>query len=638
MNAPTDTGSGSGSTGDLRYVLGQANANPNPDGSVIQFDPTVFSSPQTITLSSTLTLSETAGPEVIRGPGASLVTISGQDAVGVFQVNGGVTATLAGLTIADGRATAGAGIDNAGTLTLADCTLSSDSVITGGGGGIANSGTMMLTGCTLSGDSAFTGGGDNVGGGISNTGMMTLADCTLSSDSAVNGGGGIDNAGTLTLANCTLSGDSGMFGGGIDNVGTVSLAGCTFSGNSALDGAGINVSAGTLTLANCTLNGGSAAGGGGICNRGGNVTVTGCTISGGSAGGGTTLSAFGGGGIFNLSGTLMLTDCTVSGNTAGAGGGIENEATMTLTDCTISGNAAVSPTNSAGGMGGGIENYPVTETPSTLTGCTVSDNTAVIGGGISNLFSTLLPGTLALTDCTVSDNSAGTGGGINTYAGTLSLTDCTLGGNSAGTGGGLSNLDLPPLPVPLGIQQPFPVGTVTTVMSLFDNPVDGNLALAPGTTFISQGHNLFSDTPEAALAPTDLVNADPLLGSLADNGGPTMTMALLPGSPAIDAGVAVPGVTTDQRGVPRPQGAAPDIGAFESRGFTLTILSGNDQVTPSLIAFSPLVVVVASPFGEPVAGGRIFFEIPDDRRVRQPHGQSRGDRREWPGRRRCHGQ
>ena len=98
-------------------------------------------------------------------------------------------------------------------------------------------------------------------------------------------------------------------------------------------------------------------------------------------------------------------------------------------------------------------------------------------------------------------------------------------------------------------------------MSIFANPAGGNLVLAAGAVFVSLGHNLFSDTPAAPLNPTDLVNTDPLLGPLADNGGPTLTQALLPGSPAIEAGVNVPGVTTDQRGVSR--GSAPAIGAFE---------------------------------------------------------------------------
>src|SRR5262249_30560137 len=91
VNAITDTGAGSGTTGDLRYCITQADANPNTFGSVIQFDPTVFGTAQTITLSSTLILSETAGPEVIDGPGAKLVTVSGNNSVGVFSVSSGVT-------------------------------------------------------------------------------------------------------------------------------------------------------------------------------------------------------------------------------------------------------------------------------------------------------------------------------------------------------------------------------------------------------------------------------------------------------------------------------------------------------------------------------------------------------------------
>ena len=81
--------------------------------------------------------------------------------------------------------------------------------------------------------------------------------------------------------------------------------------------------------------------------------------------------------------------------------------------------------------------------------------------------------------------------------------------------------------------------------------------------------------PGRARLYVDLINTDPLLGPLANNGGPTQTMALLPGSPAIDAGVTVAGVTTDQRGVLRPQGFAPDIGASaDRRGSRSIVLRG----------------------------------------------------------------
>src|SRR5690242_12228983 len=121
-NGPASTGTGSGTTGDLRYCIDQANANQNTDGSLIRFDRTVFGTPQTITLSAslgTLNLSETAGPEVIRGPGEGLLTVSGGHHVGVLSVSRGVKATLTDLTISDGSAARGGGLSiDGGTVAL----------------------------------------------------------------------------------------------------------------------------------------------------------------------------------------------------------------------------------------------------------------------------------------------------------------------------------------------------------------------------------------------------------------------------------------------------------------------------------------------------------------------------------------
>jgi hypothetical protein len=120
VNSAGSGTSGSGTSGTLPYVISQANANPNTAGSEIEFDSSVFSSssPQTITLGATLVLSETAGPEVIDGPGAGIVTVSGSGSVGVFVVDYGVTATLSGLTITGGSTAAnGGGMDNGGALT-----------------------------------------------------------------------------------------------------------------------------------------------------------------------------------------------------------------------------------------------------------------------------------------------------------------------------------------------------------------------------------------------------------------------------------------------------------------------------------------------------------------------------------------
>jgi hypothetical protein len=283
--------------------------------------------------------------------------------------------------------------------------------------------------------------------------------------------------------------------------------------------------------------------------KGADVTISGLTISNGAV-------TEAGGGISN-SGTLTVINSTLSGNMAGSGGGIVipgntgysgsgggifNAGTLTVTDSTLSGNSAVES-----GFGGGISNSGTL----TVTDSTLSGNYAVDGGGISN------SGALTVTDSTLSGNSGGYGGGINN-SGTLTVTDSTLSGNSAGggVGGGIDNYS----------------GTLTVTATIFANPKGdgGNISEESGGKFVSHGHNLFTDSPKVALAPTDMVNTNPLLGPLANNGGPTQTMALLQGSPAIGAGVVVAGVTTDQRGVPRPLGIAPAIGAYQS---TFTVVS-----------------------------------------------------------------
>jgi len=126
VNLTSDTGASSGTdaltgypSGDLLWAINQANnqgqpgyAAANSAGSVIDFDPSVFSTAQTVALSSTLVLSESDGPETIQGPGSALVTISGNNAVGVFLVDSGVTAGVSALTISGGTASSGGAIDN----------------------------------------------------------------------------------------------------------------------------------------------------------------------------------------------------------------------------------------------------------------------------------------------------------------------------------------------------------------------------------------------------------------------------------------------------------------------------------------------------------------------------------------------
>ncbi len=212
----TSTGSGtsgSGTSGTLPYVTSLANANSNTAGSEIVFDPTVFSSPQTITLTAgMLELTGTTGPISIAGPAAG-VTVSGGGLIGgirVFQVDSGVTAAISGLTISGGWPGYGSG------------------------GGMANFGTATLTECTLSGNTALNGGGVYNFGGAD----LTLTDCTLSGNYAFGSGGGVWNSGTadLTLTDCTLTGNyvNGYafgVGGGLDNGGVANLTGTIIAGN-----------------------------------------------------------------------------------------------------------------------------------------------------------------------------------------------------------------------------------------------------------------------------------------------------------------------------------------------------------------------------------------------------------------------
>jgi hypothetical protein len=132
------------SSGDLLWAITQADANTNPAGSAINFDSSVFSTPQTIAL----TLSETADPEVIDGPGASLATVNGNHAVQVFDVDSGVVATLVGPPISGGLASSnGGGLYNAGGMvSLTDVDVNGNKTegalgsYLGGAGGCARGG------------------------------------------------------------------------------------------------------------------------------------------------------------------------------------------------------------------------------------------------------------------------------------------------------------------------------------------------------------------------------------------------------------------------------------------------------------------------------------------------------------------
>jgi hypothetical protein len=211
----------------------------------------------------------------ITGPGADMITVSGNDVFRAINISAPFTVMLSGLTIRHGRATNsnGGGILNNGTLTITNFVLSNNSATgsfpNGLGGGIYSAGTVTVTNSTLSGNSAsFNGGGIYNNGG----GTVTVTNSTLSGNSAFNFGGSISSLGVLTVTNSTLSGNSATlsgnsaeFGGGISSLGVLTVTNSTLSGNSAEFGGGIS-SLGVLTVTNSTLSGNSAGFGGGIYN------------------------------------------------------------------------------------------------------------------------------------------------------------------------------------------------------------------------------------------------------------------------------------------------------------------------------------------------------------------------------------
>jgi len=378
--------------------------------------------------------------------------------------------------------------------------------------------------------------------------------------------------------------------------GTVSISGITihhggiFSPTDYL-GAGIqNYNAGIVNLTNCVFtnnradryfdsqnNPGPHALGGALANRaGGTINITSCTLD--------DNSADYGGGIYNSgNGTVNVSNSTIGtstfGNSASYGGGIYNDNKVNLTNTTLHGNYAL--------FGGGVYNDSGT---AVITGCTLSNNfsdyqsgiTAGVGGGIYNVNAAVVKVINSTLYSNGDTSGNATGGGIYN-AGTLTLTNSTLTLNYiVGAGGGIFNDSS---------------GTVTVKSTI----IAGNEIITGSTegivggpdvygSFTSQGYNLIGlvDGSTGFTASTDLTGsgltpADPKFdfdsnhaALLKDNGGPTQTVALLCGSPAIDQGTSnglTGALTTDQRGSGFPRtfndSAATnaddgtDIGAFE---------------------------------------------------------------------------
>jgi hypothetical protein len=287
------------------------------------------------------------------------------------------------------------------------------------------------------------------------------------------------------------------------------------------------------------------------------VSISGLTLTGGGAVASTT-NPNRGGAVLNETGDLDLSDSLITGNnTTSYGAGIYSgcdthcgaasngdgyQANLVLTNSTLSGNH----TTGAGG-GGMYLNYGY----ATITSSTISGNTARWGGGIG-LFN--LQYGAFIEKSTISGNSAtdvgAGGGGVYAYYNPddLTIANSTISGNDADYGGGIYDHNSSPTGgshYNINVRSSIVAGnTGTTGPDLYSN--GGTLDVDFDLIGNGAGATLNDTNPGS-----NIVGSDAKLGVLADNGGPTMTMLPLAGSPAIDKGTSF-GETSDQRGLTRP--------------------------------------------------------------------------------------
>jgi hypothetical protein len=543
-----------------------------------------------ITMTNTLLIDRDT---TLDGTGRNVV-VSGGKAVRVFHVNPGVRLTLINLTIADGRHTGTNATNYAGTGGR------------GEGGGVYNQGgTVTLLSCVLSNNAALGGDGLNygasagtgLGGAVFNEGgALFITNCLLAQNSAI-GGGALYNS--PAYPNPPVASGDGFGGGICSQGGSVSIAGSRFRGNTASSG---------YSAPWFLFNAGpwGSAFGGAIHADGGSVNLDGClletnsVVQGGGAGGArniyssgnysggaisvsnallhcvesmfATNQAFpreggGGGGAVYSAGTTWLSKSTFFANLAAGigatyyavdsrGGGLFSVSQLAISDCTFAGNLVRGGGNLAyfglGGRGTGIGSNGY-------------------GGAIFN------QGDLRMTNTTLFANEARGGDGIVINATNFGLAGLARGGALFNAGGiaQLVNVTLANNGAFLGAGNPptnnvAPVqgggifstnGTVTLWNSIVAN--SGSSSNCFGV-LVDGGHNLSSDGSCKFSALGSLNNTDPRLSPLDDFGGPTLTIALGAGSPALDAADAAHCPPTDQRGIARPFGMACDIGAFES--------------------------------------------------------------------------
>jgi CSLREA domain-containing protein len=594
VNSTADDASGgtcqpSPGTCTLRDAISSANGDTTSD--TITFDPTL-SGPITLTgANGPLSITHSGGL-AIDGPTSGTQEVSGGDQTQVFNITApsGNDVSLSHLKVSHGSTPNEGG-----------------AIFSGSGSPNSQGPNLTLTGDIVT-DSNST---SNDGGGIYVDGPLDLSGTTISGNTAADVGGGVyvdkynENFADVTITNSTITGNSAASAGGMQSAKYSSIENSHITDNHATSGSG-----------------------GGIQTRGFHTVVTGSDVTGNTAtDGGAGIAA-------NTKYGTTISGSTLSGNSvsgnAAIGGGLEVNAEAAgpgplsgylkynptqVTDTTISGNTG------AGGAGIGAM-YVAPGSPITVRSSTISNNQGgrnSAGGGIFLISEIDSP--VHVVDSTLTGNSADQGGGVSVgYGGSryvfggnngsLAIDNSTIASNNAtqsGQSGGIY----------LGEYSSGPNAPEhSPVIALNSTIVSGNKAagspqdLARGSGSTDGGFNsAFSLIQTPGTVPflnkkATLTGVNPQLGALANNGGPTKTMALAGTSPAIDQGHADTGLTNDQRGSAHPRtldstlvinprgGDGTDIGAFELRersvagaGFSAKIggksLGGSNKPTVS---------------------------------------------------------
>lgn len=510
----------------------------------------------------------------IQGASAATTILDGGDSVPIMSVNttaGGVNAniTIRGLTFQNGDNGAGDGggvyteVGDA-TITIENCSFLNN-VATGAGGCFfattEDDGTVIFRNNTVSGTNSSGGSGAAVRINARQEGTVQFENNTIGGTNSAGASGGAvyinTTIGTLNILNNSISGTNT----------TTNVGGAIYA----------NATGGTLNILNNSITGNnSAEGSGGALYA--NTSSDGTLIISGNTIGGTNTAGTRGGGIYAntaSNATMTISNNTISGaNTASSidGGGIYantgSDSTSTFSGNTIFGNNNASTTGGGAHINGG-SGSTITVDNNTISGT----NSAPSGGGIR--VNAPFEGILYFVNNTVTGNSASNNGG-GVYipsSGTANVYNNIIRDNTV-TGPGIAGDDIY-LDTSPGFQT-----------NLFNN------ILGPASDFITANSEDLVITDITLYSQGNNSTADPMLGPLQNNGGPTFTRALPEGSAAINAGdntiVALLGISTDQRGYPRIVNAVVDIGAYEF---------GSSLAIPALTDWGIIVFLTLAGFG-----------------------------------------